>query len=585
MKISRKFPSIVLFWPTVLSISNLLFSAALAQGTAFNYQGRLSDNGAPANGIYDVQFALYSTNVAGSNVAGPLTNTATTVSNGLFSAIVDFGPGVYTGANYWLEVAVRTNGGGAFMKLSPRQPLTPAPYAVFANTASNLTGVLPVAQLGGTVALQQLPAEVITNNASVANLNGTFNGIFNATGGNTLTTNMAKTAFKVVSPTPPPDGDTNWFGPWTPGTTTAGIQEALNSIMPINDDPSHFYGGEIFIRPGLYLLSQTVQTPVNNVSGTPKANVSLTLIGSGEKSSVLCYSNSTAGTVLVLGGGRIGAFNPFNALNFTVKNLGFTSLINGRTNLVYVNGNNGGVFRGSIENCWFASWYSFTNNDAWFGPPADLVPINLQLNYGGDTFTISQCQFYNVNAVYWSTDHGQMLDNFFANSGYGTSWPNSSPFSLQAAVVCGEPSSGLPNGNESWTFERNYFEGCNGYVSLAGVNQSPNAYAVSRDDSWEGANQIGLLSATNSSKVFLFENPRIYTPAWTNYAISTGPFTIVGPTTNARVADLRTGNFDFPLSAKNFNGSGSGLTFTNAAGAAFRVIVNATTNGLIFVPQ
>jgi len=158
---------------------------------------------------------------------------------------------------------------------------------------------------------------------------------------------------------------------------------------------------------------------------------------------------------------------------------------------------------------------------------------------------------------------------------------------LQAAVVCGEPSSGLPNGNESWTFERNYFEGCNGYVSLAGINQNPGAYAVSRDDSWEsGGTLYGLLSATNSGKVFLFENPRTLTPAtWTNYAISTGPYAMIGPTTNARVADLRTGNFDFPLSAKAFNGSGSGLIFTNAAGASFRVIVNAATNGLIFVPQ
>lgn len=571
------------FWLALLSTAGFRFSTAFAQGTAFTYQGRLSDNGAPANGSYDVQFTLYPTNAAGSIVAGPVTNLATAVSNGLFTATVDFG-GVFTGANDWLEVAVRTNGGGAFMKLAPRQPLTPVPYAVFASSASNLTGTLPVEQLGGTVPLQQLPASVLTNNASSASLSGTFNGVFNAIGGNIVTTNLAKTAFKVVSPTPPPDGDTNWFGPWTPGTKTAGIQEALNSIMPVNDDPLNFYGGEIFIRPGLYLLSQTVQTPVNSVSGTPKANVFLNLIGSGEKASVLCYSNSTPGTVLVLGGGRLGDFNPFNALDFTVRDLGFTSFINGQTNLVYVNGNNGGVFRGTIENCWFASWYSFTNNDAWAGPPADLVPINLQLNYGGDTFTIARCQFYNVNAVYWSTDHGQMLDNFFALSGYASSWPNTSPFSLQAAIVCGEPGSGLPNGNESWTFERNYFEGCNGYVSLN--DPISNTAAVSRDDSWESGGAIyGLLSATNSSKNFLFENPRTFTPAWTNYAISTAPFAVIGPTTNARVADLRSGNFSFPLSAKAFVGSGSGLTFTNAAGSAFRLVVNAATNGFILVPQ
>lgn len=373
MRIRREFLLAALFWPALFSSSNFRFSTTLAQGTAFTYQGRLSDDGVSADGSYDIQFALYRTNVTGSIVAGPVTNIATAVSNGFFTATIDFGNGVFNGINYWLEAAVRTNGGGAFFKLSPRQPLTAVPYASFATSASNLTGTLPVGQLGGTVPLQQLPPEVLTNNASAAILSGTFN----ATGGNTVTTNLVKTAFKVVSPTPPPDGDTNWFGPWTPGTTTAGIQEALNSIMPVVDDPLHFYGGEIFIRPGLYLLRQTVQTPLNGVNGTPKANVFLTLMGAGEKASVLCYSNSTAGTVLVLGGGRIGPFNPFDALNFTVRNLGFTSLVNGHTNLLYVNGNNGGVFRGTIEDCWFSSWYPSPTTMR----RRDLPPISCQSTF------------------------------------------------------------------------------------------------------------------------------------------------------------------------------------------------------------
>ena len=31
----------------------------VAQGTVFTYQGRLSDNGGPANGQYDLRFTLY----------------------------------------------------------------------------------------------------------------------------------------------------------------------------------------------------------------------------------------------------------------------------------------------------------------------------------------------------------------------------------------------------------------------------------------------------------------------------------------------------------------------------------------------
>ncbi|HEX3627521.1 MAG TPA: hypothetical protein VH280_19110 [Verrucomicrobiae bacterium] len=579
-------PVVALAWFTFYLIFNSQFSSTSAQGTAFLYQGHLDVNGAPANGIYDVQFTLYSTNVAGNAVAGPVTNSAAFVSNGLFTIAVDFGPGVFAGASYWLDVAVRTNGGGVFNELVPRQQIASVPYATFANGTSNLLGLLPSTQLSGMLPLAQMPPALVTNGGSGVTLSGTFNGTVNALDGNMVTTNMAKTAFKVISPTPPADGDTNWFGPWTPGTQTAGIQEALNSLMPVNDDPVNFYGGEIFIRPGLYLLTQTVQTPTNSINGTPKANVFLTLVGAGEKASVLCYSNATAGTVLVLGDGRTGVFNAFNALNFMVKNIGFTSFKNGQTNLVFVNGNNGGVFRGSIEDCWFASWYSLTNDDAQYGQPADLVPINLQCNFGGDTFTIAGCQFYNVNSIYWATDHGQAMDNFFAFSGYGATWPNTSPFSLRAAIVCGEPGSGLANGNESWTFERNYFELCNGYVSLGGGNPAASGYAVSRDDAWEsGGTLCGLMSAANSSRIFLFENPRTFTGTWTNCTISVSPFSIIGPTPNAHLADMRTGNLNFPVNAPAFVGSGSGLTFTNAAGAAFRLVVNATTNGFDFIPQ
>ena len=58
-------------------------STVLAQGTAFTYQGRLNSGGSPANGTYDLQFTIYdSTNQPGTVIAGPLTNSATAVSNG-----------------------------------------------------------------------------------------------------------------------------------------------------------------------------------------------------------------------------------------------------------------------------------------------------------------------------------------------------------------------------------------------------------------------------------------------------------------------------------------------------------------------
>jgi hypothetical protein len=152
-----------------------------AQGTAFTYQGRLNDSGNPAGGSYDLTFALYnSTSLASTNVAGPITNSAVGVTNGLFTTFLDFGPGIFTGTNYWLEIGVRTNGNtGAFTTLAPRQPLTPTPYAVFANTASNLSGTLPSTQLSGALPSAQISGTysgAVTFSNSANSFIGTFRG-------------------------------------------------------------------------------------------------------------------------------------------------------------------------------------------------------------------------------------------------------------------------------------------------------------------------------------------------------------------------------------------------------------------------
>ena len=44
------------------------FALAWAQSTAFTYQGRLTNGGSPANGIYDMQFALFDNLTAGTQI-------------------------------------------------------------------------------------------------------------------------------------------------------------------------------------------------------------------------------------------------------------------------------------------------------------------------------------------------------------------------------------------------------------------------------------------------------------------------------------------------------------------------------------
>ena len=74
------------------------------------------------------------------------------VSNGLFTVTLDFGTGIFTGPARWLEIGVRTANIGAFTTLSPRQQLTPAPYALFAARAGSVTnGAITTSMLGDRV--------------------------------------------------------------------------------------------------------------------------------------------------------------------------------------------------------------------------------------------------------------------------------------------------------------------------------------------------------------------------------------------------------------------------------------------------
>jgi hypothetical protein len=115
----------------------------VAMGTAFTYQGRLTSGGTPANGSYDFQFILYDSLIGGNQVGPIIAKEGESVGNGLFMVQLDFGEGVFTGAVRYLEVLVRPAGnGGNYTTLSPRQNLTPVPYALnAANGPMGLQGV------------------------------------------------------------------------------------------------------------------------------------------------------------------------------------------------------------------------------------------------------------------------------------------------------------------------------------------------------------------------------------------------------------------------------------------------------------
>ena len=122
----------------------LVTTTAISQGTAFTYQGKLTDSGNPANGVYDLQFKLFDTQAVGTGAEhGPiLTNPAVQVAAGIFTVTLDFSGGSFSGADRFLEIGVRPAGSpNAYTILSPRQQITSSPYAIQTLNAARLGGV------------------------------------------------------------------------------------------------------------------------------------------------------------------------------------------------------------------------------------------------------------------------------------------------------------------------------------------------------------------------------------------------------------------------------------------------------------
>lgn len=109
-------------------------------GTAFTYQGRLTQNDAPADGPHDLRIFLYDADAGGSQIGETVLLEDVDVDQGIFTVRLDFGTPFVDEAR-WLEIAVRPGEStGAFATLLPRQALTPVPFALRAAGTWQLMG-------------------------------------------------------------------------------------------------------------------------------------------------------------------------------------------------------------------------------------------------------------------------------------------------------------------------------------------------------------------------------------------------------------------------------------------------------------
>ncbi len=118
--------------------AGLVFSAtSVAQtpiDTSFTYQGKLSDAGSPASGVYDLQFSLFLDD-AGTLATGPVIELDdVTVTDGLFTSVLDFGA-QFDGLKRWIQIGVRPGASvDPYELLAPLQEIRSAPQALLAQS-------------------------------------------------------------------------------------------------------------------------------------------------------------------------------------------------------------------------------------------------------------------------------------------------------------------------------------------------------------------------------------------------------------------------------------------------------------------
>jgi len=177
----------------LLVIAFALAANAFGQ-SAFNYQGRLNEAGATATGTFQFQFRLYDAASGGNQIGGTLSDVTVTVTNGVFSTSLDFGA-VFSGADRYLEIAVRKAAGDPYTPLTPRQKINSVPYSTKAKTADTFTGNLT----GDVIGTQNATTVASVGGQSSTNVANSVQAVNNATSSNTPNTLVKRDALGKIT--------------------------------------------------------------------------------------------------------------------------------------------------------------------------------------------------------------------------------------------------------------------------------------------------------------------------------------------------------------------------------------------------
>lgn len=200
----------------------------------------------------------------------------------------------------------------------------------------------------------------------------------------------------------------------TVGTTTAGIQEAVNSLTNYIGPSA---GGLIELGPGVFTVS-------GQIAITTKHPIGLTFKGCGENVTILKYT---------------GATNLFQTLhdstdylpNLNIKFENFGMAYVADTNRAYLVNLDSGLNECMIEGCMFTTWNAWANGTNQGGAPS-IIPqyvtnrlgtVGLYVNTALSLKSyVRKCNFMGLACgIYFAQDHSTIQDCFFSVIGHWTS--------------------------------------------------------------------------------------------------------------------------------------------------------------------
>ncbi len=441
-------------------------SPAVAQTSAFTYQGKIDVSGTPANGAFDLQFKLFDALAGGNQQGSTLALDEVTVTGGLFTVSLNFGASVFSGANRYLEIGIRPGSdSGPYTVLAPRQAVTATPYAIKSLNAatadglsvacvgcvtSNQIGSVSGGTVNGAIPVASVPAGSANyiQNGALQQAGASFNISGNGTAGGTLAANIvnATTQYNMgVNRMLSNAGSNNLFVGTNAGiNNTGGSNTFVGSGAGIANTSG---GGNTFVGNFAGWVNTTGN--INSLFGYLAGSANTTGLRNSFFGSSSGAANTTGQDNSLFGAGTGGTNQTGSFNSYFGSTAGYLST-----------GNNNSLFG------YYAGHDSTADNNSFFGYQAGILTTT-----GGDN------AFFGANAGH---DNKAGASNAFFGSGAGQANQTASGNSFFGFEAGFSNTSGAENvfsgfqaGRANKTASNNSFFGYKaGAANFDGINNS-----------------------------------------------------------------------------------------------------------------